>query len=543
MNKFEQAEFRNSEKRLPDPNAFLLLPEEDVEQIGTQTHMGPRLEAAILASFAYHYKRNYYRETEITYHNGIRVTVPKGRFIVSIQTIAEDLYFRWFLNLPEGEDYKRFYERVKKSVGRLKDKGLLTYHGYAHPKSRGLFGSFWSLENTKIGKEIASLPECAFSGLVVTQAVEKEYKSDGLINVVDLIGSDLMRGSHSDFHLSEMCTSIYDRNRFHDYMDWQTTIARKGAKGGRHTSIGAFRKSDLVAINTAPCTVPFIIIDLDENSVETNFDTARSITQKLKKLGCDIRQIIVAYTGGKGFHIQIPSGLIGNPIYQHSYSAAQIIGEFVDKIIPKETVDRQKFYPTALIRVIGSMHEASGKYKYAQNGNDFLRSSLEGILKISRQFVGYTLVDPTSVNISSTVIGHFFDSIENASHSTPSFRSGTKEFVPPAFKDVQEFNQEEYEPKENVYTLAMKGVSEGEVWCKEKGYQGRSMAMFVAACSLINKCADEQTAWDKLVEVNNRNSPPLPLYRGKPGEDSLIGRFRSAQRKVSGKYTRKGWIT
>lgn len=497
-------------KKKPNPSAFIFLPDKEVRRIGLSTHMGARIDLAILSAFGFHYKKNYLRETHFKYHNGVEVRVPKGKFIVSINTIAEDLYFRWFMRMPQGEVFVRFYERVKKAVGRLKKSGLLVYHGYVNKRYRGTLGSVWSLEGTDLGKMIAHCPICEHQGVVLTKSTTQYYLPSGFVNAVDLIGSMIIGESHDHFRYSEMAVSKMARNRFHDYGNWINTVAKNGARGDRHVSTGAYRKSDLKNIVGSPSFLPYLILDIDGDNPIDSYLSIEQIINKLDHIGVDLQTIIASYTGGRGFHLYIPSSLFGNPVFSNAESASRVFGKLSLSLLKGIDVDHGLFNPTHLVRCIGSQHEGTGLFKTATTA-DNLRSerSAYSLLDSARVFNRFHIPDSTDYEpVPALVSG-----LDTASYLC-------QVYIPPNFDDVEEWGDN---PIGKSVIRAMEGVDESEHWGEGKSFVGRDIANFIVACYLLRKYdMDSDLAWAELKEVNQRHNPPQP-------EHVLRRKLRSAQ--------------
>jgi len=510
-------------KRKPNPDAFIFLPQSIVHTIGLRTHMGARIDAAVYSAFGYHYKKNFEMESEIRFSNGVKVRVPKGKFIVSINTIAEDLYYRWFLELPSGDDYTRFYEKVKKAVGRLRKKKLLNYHGYVDDRFKGTLGSVWSLEGTRLGSLILTCEQSKASGVIITRAVGPQKSEMGFVNTVDFIGGELMAENHRSFRYGEMCTSRFDRNRFTDYYNWIYSIANTGANGPRHTTAGAFRKMDLSRIGECPASIPFVVLDVDKDNPLDSHDSAVKIVSQLDARSIPLEPILVCYTGGRGFHICIPSGMFGNPVFSSSSKTVPILSRFVSDTFGTVSVDTGVFNPSHLVRCIGSKHEQSGLFKLAYRANEFLGKDCYSILSRSSSFSPFEVENPYDAKPVPELVSGFLDAVD---------RYGT--YISPDFDEVEELDTDNMVSR--TVARALQGVSEGEIWDAGRGYSGRNMAMFVVACHLLRKHdMDRQKAWNELQEVNLKNDPPLSQHE-------LRGRLRSALNTLGARGPRRTWV-
>ena len=522
LNSFTEKLQANFQKRAPNPDSFLYLPESEVKRIGLKTHMGARIDCAVLSGFAYHYKKNYEKESDIRYANGVKIRVPKGRFVVSINTIAEDLWYRWFLTHPIGDDFTRFYEKVKKSVQRLVKGGSLQYHGFVDARYKGVLGSVWSLSGTVIGSVISECKKADTSGLILTHSVLQNYTQRGFVKVVDLLGGELMRDDYRNYRMAEMCTSRFDRNRFHDYFNWIQTVAKLGANGDRHTTTGAFKRSDLRNIDSAPSYLPYFIIDIDEDNPLDSHEKASYVVSVLDDLGCPLRSVMVCYTGGRGFHVYIPGSVFGNPVFRSSSVSVSIANKYIRDTFPDLMADTGLFNPTHLVRLIGSKHESSGLFKLSLTADQFIRESVYSVLDSSRSFRPALLSDPCDYEPVPEMLTGIIDASDR--HRT---------YFSPEFDSVKAFDPDNM--RSRTVELAMQGVSEGDLWYPEKGYSGRSMAMFVVACYLLKQYEMDQTeTWNHLIQINQLNDPPL-------NQHELSGRLKSALNTLGPRGRRSGY--
>lgn len=503
---------RGHKKSLPNPDTSIWVPEEIVEEIGLRTHMGARVDSAILSSFAYHYKLNYEKESIIKFTDGRRILIPKGMFVVSINTIAEDLYFRWFLKIPRGKTYVRFYEKIKKAVGRLKKSGHIKYHGYARKEYKGVFGSVWSLDGTPLGKAIEECPVSHCSGMFLTQSLNSVYNNNGLVNVVDLIGSMIVQKFTDDFNYTELCGSYYSRNVYTRYMDWMRAVARVQQSGSRHMTVGSFRESDIPQKDISPAKIPYIVIDLDCENPLDGYDAACRTCDYFFDIGCKADDIFACYTGGTGYHVYVPSGLFGNPLFHSPIDSRRILSSVTDDI--GEYVDKQVFVPSHLIRMIGSKHERTGLFKTPFSVKELFNSSPMDLIERSKEFKRFDIPNPEEYKSVPELVECI--TTKAAPKTSPVFTGTIDSYgrnITLQLKSYEDTEEATERKSSNTTKLALGHVSEREEWYPEKGYAGRDMACFVSACHFIRNSKNVEEAWEKLKENNDQYKHP-PLKNG-----------------------------
>ena len=488
-------------KSAPSETSFVTLPHEIVDRVGLFSNRGVRLELAILAGFCFHHFENAASNQRITYTNGRKIVSPEGQFVVSMLTVAEDLFCRWFEGTPslDNDDFRRFYDRVKRATRRLKSAELLVEHqkeGYS-----GILGTHWSIPwMTK--KAMAFMEPIGLSdGWISSQVAEEDPLS---VNVVDLIGKHLIQELSSDYTNSEFCASVYQRGRYHDTMNAVNTVARVGASSDRHISVGAF-KTD-TPHDDSPVAIPWVVIDVDSNDINDSFNKAHRITWLLEE-EFSLTNYFVAYTGGRGFHIHIPSIAFGNPVFRNWRSAKQCLNRWADEWID-EYIDRNLFDPRHLVRMVGSLNLATGLYKTKLSREQWEDASLNDILRYSVNHNPEILPNP---HLTGKICPDLAYSLADVSE---------RGFWVPEMNDVEDLGSS------GVIKAALEGCEEGEQWHPK--HTGRSKLIFVAACHLIKNEPTDGAAYHELLKVNEKNTPPLP-------KKELDQCYRSAIRTVNGR--------
>ena len=143
----------------------------------------------------------------------------------------------------------------------------------------------------------------------------------------------------------------------------QVHIATRGSDYPSFMSLGRWHADEIRRRHPdSAVTVPWIIADIDGSDRYTSYQHAHTLCTLLKRYGADPAHIQVAYTGGKGFHVWIPHGLVGCPIYQDAEAAQVLIGQFFDRLCEghpelRQAIDNMAMRPRQPIRMIGSTRQ------------------------------------------------------------------------------------------------------------------------------------------------------------------------------------------
>jgi len=517
---FKKLQQRGYDKTGNNPSAFLALPEVVAEKIGLFTHMGARIECAVLARLLFEEKVRDTSERVVKFQGFGEYTKPKGTFILSIERIARDLWQRWFHQDGDGDTFDRFYDRMRKAVGRLEDDGWL--RRVEHPHGNRCFGYVWSFEGTFLAGAAEELPQCRYTGarLLHSGAAPDEEvygAGEGLTNVVDVIGEAFVADNPTVFTEGEVVTSLskYGRGNYGNIFGWSRQVASTGANGVRFTTIGAWRQGEEGLANKAQA-VPWITFDIDREDLWEAWEVARRIVDRLGNLGAPLEKVHVSFSGKKGFHIRIPSGMAGAPVFANSAEAERILRRFCEAVAD-EDVDLSTCDPRQNIRLIGSVR-ANGYHVTAWDAKEFSAENmtLQHVLNESKTHSLYDIghVQPMSIAAVPSLVEAMVGAMDTTRKATiPSFGEAKKASGKPK--------------QSGVMNRAMEGCAEGVVWWDkgDKLHRGRSKLLFMAGCQLLREHG-ERKAWRKLKDVNEKCEPPMR-------ERELEGRFKSARRTVS----------
>ena len=137
-------------------------------------------------------------------------------------------------------------------------------------------------------------------------------------------------------------------------------IATQGSDCPSFMSLGRWHTDEIHRRHPdSAVTVPWIVADIDGSDRYTSYQYAHTLCTLLKRYGVDPTHIQVAYTGGRGFHVWIPHGLVGCPIYQNTKATHVLIRQFFDRLCEghpelRRAIDNMAMRPGQPIRMIGS---------------------------------------------------------------------------------------------------------------------------------------------------------------------------------------------
>jgi len=504
------------EKPSADPMAFACLPdtlEDDLGgAIGTQ---GLRWRVLLLAHALGRAKAQVGEARTVEYYSrDATCEVAEEEFVYTMVSAAEDFYARLTgaerseMYDDDGnrtDDFGRWYERFRYHFRKLRDEGYLERRRECVPEAKGTLGTVWACPCLTID-QIQSLPSCHELKIRPSDLDDQEIvefcTQAGYVDVACAFEILVPRRHPKEFSKAETCSSVRDRGTYSDAVAWAQAFARDGScphagdSGDRHMSIGAFRDVDIGKMGpsaSTPCTTPWIVLEAEGGEgmapIVDRFEATRDILEALDVEGADLSKVVVSYSGNKSFHIRIPGGMVGCPVFESSDTAETVLRRFADRITDHE-LDANLFDPRHLIRCIGSVHEETGRHVSAVHGDTFQRLSLEEMIASSEGHVPFALEDPFDVEV-----GPLRDHMHAACETLTRFWI-------PGFDEVEVGGG-----SGNVVQRAMQGIEEGEHW--HERHHGRNKATFIAACHLIEKHGEER-AWTKLQDVNDRHSPPLP---------------------------------
>ena len=490
---FRKAKQNDYKKPKATGNSFVMLPKSVVDEIGYRTTRGARLDLMALSCLVYYNSLN--TSHLIEYNTGL--VIEKDGFVVSMLTVAEEIYKR--LTGHDLEDpstsnpANAFYRRV---VGAIKNidrfVGRITKIG-----TNGVLGSEWEMMEWANGVDF---PTCPTMGGISVFGSEGG-SIDGFVDITAPIKRIFAAYDLSKFKRAEIVRNLTDRGLMGDREEFLDYVAKNGVNGTAFTSVGMFEGDSM----EAEVIIPEVVLDVDSDDLQEAFETTHQIIQTLEAEEVETENITIAFSGKKGFHIRIPSGMFGNPIFKDRDVARRVLGRWAGDFLEND-IDRSVLNPVQLIRAIGSMH-TTGMYCTGFSVSEFKTHTLQGIIDISKKFRPFTRKKMIEVKPCTVLVQSLLEASEM--------------FVMiPSFDELGEIAREYENSGGMVIKRIMEGISEGEMWHDK--HVGRNKAAFILACYLQKNGEGS----GGLLEWNKLNSPALPIRE-------LESAWRSASRRLA----------
>jgi hypothetical protein len=476
---------------------------------------------------------------EVEYEHGETVVIPDGQVVVSMQTVARALYERFRFcptkreAINSNKDFTAFYRSVTRAFSRLTDRSVLAHHGPAvetGDKTSDAYGQRYSvnvpqLSSFPLGSETPPLSTAAESPIAPAGSYVDTFAlrlEDGR-EVVDVpaMFDQLVRehtGQWSTFTEQAVKSTTASRDPTENFrtkesgvagFSWQRRQAQPSTVGreddqenSRHVTTGAYKSGHSTRGERAhiPCAIPFFVLEIDGETPQSCVEYARRITRWLKGIGVPLKSVTVTYTGNQSFHIRLPAGLFGKPIFRSTREATRTIRELYSMIEEKvgrpgsAHVDGALASPLHHIRAIGSVHEGlyskegTTRYCVGFTAEQVLRFPLGAIREFSARYDGYTLPRPGEASIHQGLHDLLTEACERAQ----------------ATGEMDEDRSSSAGIFEEIYR---EGVEEGEEFAP--GLIGRNLAARIVSLNLLQSGCSTQDAWLALREWNEKNSPPL----------------------------------
>jgi len=523
---FKQAVQGGYEKDGFRPDRFCKLPREMVDDMGPiLCGGGIRWTALAVSHMAARAQEQAgaYREAEFETAE-FECDVGESEFVYTQASCAEDFMARYGAApddvYDDGGEFtdraRRQYQQIHRSFDRI--RGNWAEERRECCPGTKVLGTIWRMVPLTVD-QIKALPTCQElqyrpSDLEDGELLDFCTDAEGMVDVACLYEMLARRRHPERFRQAETCSSVRNRGTYSDAIKWAQAFARDGSRphagdrGERHMSVGAYRDSDLGKMGPdaeTPCTVPWVVLEAEAGDITDRHEATRRILEALDAEGADLSEVVVSYSGNKSFHVRIPTGMVGRPVFEGAETAETVVRRFAQDVVDEE-LDANLFDPRHLIRCIGSVHEETGRHVSAVHADTFLQLSLDEMLSMSQRHTPFALRDPFRVERTALA-----ERMQEAS-------STLTDFWIPEYEECPTMS----DSSGGVVQRAMQGVEEGSQWHEK--HQGRNKATFIAACYLIEQHG-EQRAWQKTQAVNDRHSPSLPRKEVKTC-------FESAKRTV-----------
>jgi hypothetical protein len=340
------------------------------------------------------------------------------------------------------------------------------------------------------------------NGITMSMSDAKSWDSPNGVDVLSYARGTMQVNRHKGFKIVEYQSNLHKARRI---IDWNIvpSTARNGAIGGRHCTVGSYDK--IVYGRAQPNYLHYIVLDIDNELVESH-ETAKRTLRTLGSFGCDLDKLVCAFTGNRGFHIHIPAGMLGNPVFNSERTPRSMLSALSMGVLD-ESFDAGLFSPFHMYRLSGSQHEGTGRYKIPFRGSEFLETRLEQIVDSSAAFRPIEVDNPSDVAVVPDLV--------------TATRIAMADWKIKPKKEIKGFGFG------NVIEVIERGIEEGEQWDLERGHVGRNKAMYVYACYCLKESdVNLTTSFAQMVAINERFSPPL-------SQKEMSNCLRSAMRTIT----------
>jgi len=301
-----------------------------------------------------------------------------------------------------------------------------------------------------------------------------------------------------------------------DVMKLLQYTAQNGSRDSLFRTVGMWRTRKDVREANQPVFLPWIVLDLDmKGHIPDVHEKALAILSDLEDAGFDLDRCFASFSGSKGFHIAISSDQFGSPVFRDSDNARQCMVRFV-QTFTNHRFDPSTLSPLQMLRLTGSKHQKSGRYKRTWTATRFRSLRLDQILSASEKFEPWQYPDPTVGDIEAD-IHEKFETVakEQAEHAWLQLKES---------QGKRASSNRDYDIPGPSLKAALKGVGQGDDWGTRSG---RDWAAFTIACycwahpkqhlivrEILNAEQDDmEQDFDCVVETlefwNDNNSPPL----------------------------------
>lgn len=218
-----------------------------------------------------------------------------------------------------------------------------------------------------------------------------------------------------------------------------------------------------------------LYIDFDVDEIGANFDQLkddifRTLAALKALFGIDQGSIQLYFSGGKGFHLTIPSEVLGiqpdpelNMIFKH-------IAEDLSKLIRHGTIDTRIYDKVRLFRVPNSKHQETGLYKVPVTLAELREGTFESLSALAATPRRPMPVKRTYSTKANQMYQQYIrewekekKAIENRRHK---YKEKTLDFMPPCIQHILEEGATQGKRNNTAAALAsyflQRGVKESE---------------------------------------------------------------------------------
>ena len=362
------------------------------------------------------------------------VTVEEGETWCSITTLAEDI------TAATGKRWKR--HQIKYALSLVPEVERRQARG---GRSRGYYGSCFRVP-----------PEFfpSSSRLVMP---DREYRVSRYGTPNEYRFSQILVGSYEGGE-RRVTDADYFRRKVHE----GALPAPAYMLGGRWRGVASVGNPD------APVYIPFWTVDVDGANPVDSYEDARLVMERLEEAGIDPEVCVVAYTGGRGIHIEIPAQVAGPRVYESADAARLTMQEFFERLVGDiDSYDPSTLSPRSMVRLYGSKHPSGRMEKRGTDGLTFLSKPMHHFFEVVRQ-------------------GGDLSSVRRASR-----RRSVEAQVDDAEAEARERLKEmelarRFSGERNIGECVgrvLQGVQESEQW--NDRWAGRHLALYILACFVL----------------------------------------------------------
>jgi hypothetical protein len=525
-----------------ETDRFLALPRRVVDDIINASYGGltysdsVRLELAVLSYLAGLAAEQPEDERTIEYAHGDTVSLEGGEVIISMQKAARALYQRFYYSptyngsTTANDQFHAFYRTVTNVFKRLSDSPVLDHLGPAidtGDRRSDAYGQRFrvnipNLCNLPLGLPSPSLslsrpaPASSYDERFVdgysmqlddrTEIVDVPALFDALVWEHTGQWDTFTEQAAKSTQASECPADTFrTAERAVKGFDWQRRQARpstvEGGVNSRHVTTGAYKEGYAKHEERThlPCAVPFIVLEIDGETAELCLSYTRKIVRWLESMAVPLDVVTVTYTGNTSFHIRLPAGLFGKPIFRSTRQGTKTIKRFYELV--EESIDSGEgawidgalSSPLHHIRAIGSVHEGlysrSGRERHCVGftAEEILDYPLGAIQQYSIHYSGYTLPDPAKAPRHEGLVQLLLEA-HNREKQTVEIQGNRRN-------------------RGIIERILEDGVEKGKEF--GPGLVGRNLAARLVSLHLLQSGLSHQDTWLAVTDWNEKNGPPL----------------------------------
>lgn len=153
---------------------------------------------------------------------------------------------------------------------------------------------------------------------------------------------------------------------------------------------------------SGPIGVDAVNFDIDRVNLDDAVRDARRLVARLaERWSLDADDLVVAFSGSKGFHVSIPTTGI-NPSPDNHTTARLLASTIAGEV--GITIDESVYLPTQLWRAPNTKHPRSGLYKIRIDADDLLYASVDAIHRRAVEPIPY---DPPSPSTNAAILAEW----------------------------------------------------------------------------------------------------------------------------------------